>query len=176
MLFIFKSIEKFILKFKLKLFLKSLHLEEIYSINPAECLGWDTIGDYAIDDLKTSIDSIEDKTLGKHLQYLVDSKNIKRDSEIYLKANIRKEYWNKLIHDKYDKPSKNKLIRIAFALELNCSEVYELLEVAGYSFRPNHQDYAIKWFFERNIYDLIEIDELLISLGLVSIFNDKELA
>lgn len=175
MLFIFKSLKKFILKSQLKRFLKIVY-PDIYSCNPDEFLGWATLDNNDIDDLRKSIASIDTKTLGKHLQYLVDSKNIKKDSEVYFKADISKEYWNKLLNDKYDKPSKNKLIRIAFALNLNCSEVHDLLEVAGYSFKPNHQDCAIKWFFEKNIYDLIEIDDLLTSLGLVGIFNDKDLA
>lgn len=177
MLHIFKY---FKLKYELKKFIEYAPNKLIFPLlifdeNISFCVR-DPSDFKAIEDLKKTIYKAKNKTLGEYIQYLVDSKNIKNDSIIYIKANIPKEYWNKLIHDKYTNPSKIKLVRIGLALELDLVEINELLKMAGYCFKPNQQDCAIIWFFEKKIYDTIQVDKLLSSVGLDSIYSDKALA
>ena len=77
--------------------------------------------------------SSTEQTLGQYLQSLVDKRGLK-DSEVYKKANISKEYWNKLINDKYKNRSKYKLILISIALELPLDEVEKLFNIAAIPF------------------------------------------
>ncbi|MFD3156704.1 hypothetical protein ACFIJ5_07560 [Haloimpatiens sp. FM7330] len=129
------------------------------------------LSDFQFSDLKNTIQDSKNMTLGRYIQYLVDSKGIKKDSIVYTKANLTKEYWSKLINNKTANPSKYKIIRIGLALKLNCKEINELLKVAGYSFKPNNRDSAIIWFFDNHIYDFPDIDELLTTLNLEPIFD-----
>lgn len=107
--------------------------------------------------------SFKEKTLGEYLQYLVDSKGIEKDSDVYKKACVSREDWHKLIRDKRKSPSKKYLFAIAVALELTLSEVIELLERAGYTFIPSNSfDSIFVLIFNYKIYDPFRIDKLLV--------------
>lgn len=115
------------------------------------------------------------RTLGQHLQYLVDSRDIINDSEIYNRALLNRSYWNRLIHDKISNPSKNKLLRIGIALELNNAELDELLCKAGYTLKDDARDAGLHFIISKNEYDLDVIDDLLTNEGLNSVFDVSEL-
>lgn len=117
--------------------------------------------------------SYNEKTLGEYLRDLVDTKNIRKDSDIYNKACIRRDYWYKLIYGKIKNPSKIYLYAIAISLELTLPEVIELLERAGYTFMPSDDfDTAIIHILKNNIYNPDDVDYILVDkLNLPSLFT-----
>lgn len=133
------------------------------------------LSSYEFENFRTTISNSENITLGQYLQKLLSKKNIEKDSIIYNKANIRKDYWHRLLNNKIANPSRNKLIRIGIALELTGTEINELLKKVGYAFRGDSQDCAILWFFNNKNYDLEAIDDTLTKCKLSSIYDDKEL-
>lgn len=127
-----------------------------------------------INSFKEAVNSSSKKrTLGEHLLYLVHLKGIQKDSDVYNKVNIRKDYWSRLISDKINKPSKYKLLLIGISLELTLYEVIELLESVGYTFIPSNSfENAIFTVFEQEIYKINDIEEIFVDmLKLPSIFD-----
>ncbi len=133
-----------------------------------------SLSNYQINSFKEAVNSSsKNRTLGEHLLYLVDLKGIQKDSDVYNKVNIRRDYWSRLISDKINNPSKYKLLLIGISLELTLYEVIELLESAGYTFIPSNSfEKAIFTIFEQEIYKINDIEEVFVDmLKLPSIFD-----
>ena len=82
-----------------------------------------------------------------------NKKNNTKDSDIYKKANITKEHFNKIINQKI-RPQKKMLI----AKE----EIDKLLNHAGFTFTNTSKfDIIIMFCLEKNIRDIITINEIL---------------
>lgn len=114
-------------------------------------------------------------TLGQYIRNLVDQRNIK-DSEVYLNANLPKEYWHKLVHDKVPSPSINRLIRIGCALKLSDNEMFDLLANAGHGLDilKNIKFIIIAFCFNEKIYSLPDIESLLSKYCDSSIYDSNE--
>ncbi|CBH21373.1 protein of unknown function [Acetoanaerobium sticklandii] len=121
-------------------------------------------------EIEQVIKKSDNTSLGLYIQRLVQSKG-KRDPIIYMKANLSKDYWNKLINNRIENPSKYRMIRIGLALNLDCEEMNNLLKKAGHSFTNNNKDSLLIWFFDKNIYDINFIDEVMIKYDIEPIFN-----
>ena len=94
-----------------------------------------------------------------------NKKNNTKDSDIYKKANIPKEHFNKIINQKI-KPQKKPLIALGLALDLTKEEINELLRLAGiYLTNTNKFDLIIMFCLEKNIRDIITINEFLYEYG-----------
>ncbi|HPU63035.1 MAG TPA: hypothetical protein PK304_02670 [Mobilitalea sp.] len=88
------------------------------------------------------------------------------DAEIYKKAGIDRRHFSKIRCDKYYSPKKSTAIALCMALELNLEETQELLRLAGYSLsNSDTADLVVKFFIERNIYDLKAVNEALDYFG-----------
>ena len=116
------------------------------------------------------------ETLGEHLNSLLLDKRIKKDSEIYSKAHITRFYWSKIINNKLSVPSLNKLLRISAALRLALSETKDLLATAGYSLNElkNPKGIIVAYCFNEMIYDIYDIDEILLANNQPGIFDPGE--
>lgn len=88
----------------------------------------------------------------------------KKDSEIYNKANIDRRLFSKIRNNKDYHPSKNTIISLGLALELNEDEIVSFLNSASYSLPFNNKfDLIIRFCFINKIYDINEVNNLLYS-------------
>lgn len=91
---------------------------------------------------------------------LIDERNLK-DSDVYNKVHMDRRLFSKIRNNDYH-PSKETIILLGIALELNEKEIDELLESASYSLpKNNHYDLIIRFCFINKIFKLDEINELL---------------
>ena len=94
-----------------------------------------------------------------------NKKNNTKDSDLYKKANIPKEHFNKIINQKI-KPQKKPLIALGIALDLTKEEIEKLLNSAGFSFTNTSKfDIIVLFCLEKNIRDIITINEFLYENG-----------
>ena len=112
--------------------------------------------------------------INEYLNQTLDKKNFqttlfnfidktdKKDSEIYNKAYIDRRLFSKIRSDSTYHPSKNTVISLGIALELNINEFEELLNSASYSLpKNNYFDLIIRFCIEEKIYNIIEINNYL---------------
>lgn len=86
----------------------------------------------------------------------------KKDSDIYNKANIDRRLFSKIRSDKNYHPSKNTVIALGLALNLNEDEIVSLLNSASYYLPMNNKfDLIIRFCFINKIYDINEVNNLL---------------
>lgn len=91
----------------------------------------------------------------------IDSKELK-DSDVYNKVHVDRRLFSKIRSDSDYHPSKETVILLGLALELNEVEIEELLNSASYSLPKNNvYDLIIRFCFIEGIYDLTEVNNLL---------------
>lgn len=95
------------------------------------------------------------------LFHFIDERNLK-DSDVYNKVHIDRRLFSKIRSDKNYHPSKETILLLGFALELNEEENVRLLDSASYSLpKNNYYDLIIRFCFIHKIYKLTEVNELL---------------
>ena len=105
------------------------------------------------------------ESFGKHLQMLINKKELK-NSGVYAAANISKQYFSKLLKDQV-KPSKEKVLALAVGLHLNLDETVDFLRLAGYALSPISQtDKVVEFFIENEDFNVIKINIVLFDYGL----------
>lgn len=115
--------------------------------------------------LEDILKDVYKQSFGKYLQQLINKKGLK-NSSVYAKANISKQYFSKLLNDQI-KPSKEKMLALAVGLELNLDETVDFLKFAGYALSPISQtDKVVEFFIEHRQYNVIKIDMALFDYGL----------
>ena len=110
-------------------------------------------------------DYINESNKESHFQELlfkyIDDKNLK-DSDVYNKVHIDRRLFSKIRSDINYHPSKETILLLGFALELNEEEIVRLLDSASYSLpKNNYYDLIIRFCFIHKIYKLTEVNELL---------------
>lgn len=91
----------------------------------------------------------------------IDSKDLK-DSDVYNKAGIDRRLFSKIRTDQNYHPSKETIILLSLALELNEDEMLSLLNSASYTLPKNNvYDLIIRFCFINKIYDINEVNNLL---------------
>ena len=119
-------------------------------------------GKKSLDDI---LKGIYKESFGKHLQMLINKKELK-NSSVYAAANISKQYFSKLLKDQV-KPSKEKVLALAVGLHLNLDETVDFLRLAGYALSPISQtDKVVEYFIENEDYNVIKINIVLFDYGL----------
>ena len=100
-------------------------------------------------------------TLNQLLFELIDRSG-EKDSDIYKKAGIDRKLFSKIRSNPNYHPSKNTIIALALALQLNPDETEDLLSTGGYSLSDSSiSDLIITYFLEKNIYDLFTVNAAL---------------
>jgi len=84
------------------------------------------------------------------------------DSEVYNKVHIDRRLFSKIRSDINYHPSKETVILLGLALELNEDEFLNLLNSASYSLpKNNNYDLIIRFCFLEGIYKVMDVNELL---------------
>ncbi|MCM3665149.1 hypothetical protein M3204_12085 [Mesobacillus subterraneus] len=113
-------------------------------------------------EIETFIAQKRKPTLQKVLFNFIDKKGAASDAEIYKKAGIDRRHFSKIRSNPEYRPSKNTVIALALALELNKKETDKLLSSAGYSLSDSETfDLVIQFCIERKIYEIEQVNYAL---------------
>lgn len=81
------------------------------------------------------------------------------DSEVYKKAGIDRRHFSKIRSNPDYHPSKNTVIALALALELDYRRAIKLLGTAGYALSDSETfDLVITFCFEKKIYNIDDVN------------------
>ena len=112
-----------------------------------------------ISDLETSVDSAG-TWFRDYLFNLIRPKLT--EVEVYKKAKLDRRLFSKIRKNKFYIPSRQTILAIAIAMQLDLEETNSLLEKAGYLLsKGRKEDVIIEYFIENKIYDLFLINEVL---------------
>ena len=115
--------------------------KRLYNMTEEYCTSESNINNY-INENK------DENTFQTKLFYYIDSKNLK-DSDVYNKVSIDRRLFSKIRSNKDYHPSKETIILLGIALELNESEIVDFLESASYSLPKNSTyDLIIRFCFK----------------------------
>ncbi|MBR4152894.1 MAG: XRE family transcriptional regulator [Selenomonadaceae bacterium] len=101
-------------------------------------------------------------------QYLLSciTKRGLSETEIYKKAHLDRRIFSKLRNEENYMPSERTLWAILLAMELNIDEAKEILNEGGFALSyTNKEDVIIRYFFEKRIYDIFLVNEVLDNYG-----------
>lgn len=89
------------------------------------------------------------------------------DAEVYHRANISRQLFSKIRGNESYRPSKQTVVALAIALELDMSATQDLLARAGFTLSKSSKfDVIVRFFIERGIYDLFQLNEVLFAYDL----------
>ena len=90
-----------------------------------------------------------------------------KDPDIYRRAGISRQHFNKMINDLEYQPTKRTVWQLVVGMQLNMNEARKLMEKAGFSMtRSSKTDLVMEYYILHRRYSIIEIDIALLDAGL----------
>ncbi len=130
------------------------NLEQACCLQNAQICDEENINDY----IKNNK---EESEFQKVLFKFIDKRQLK-DSDVYNKVHLDRRLFSKIRSDVNYHPSKETVILLGLALELNEKEIEELLLSASYSLPKNNEyDLIIRFCFIEGIYKISDVNDLL---------------
>lgn len=109
------------------------------------------------------------ETFSTKILHYIDEQG-RKDSEIYKKAGMDRKHFSKLRCDKNYRPTKDTVVALCLALELDVNKAVELLGLAGFSFSgSNERDLTILYCIQSRIYALVDVNQVLDYQGMKAI-------
>ena len=107
------------------------------------------------------IDELIFSSLSEYLELLISEKKL-RKSNVIKRSNLDKNYAYQIFNGNKEKPSRNKVIMLAFGMGLSVLETRKLLKVAGVSdlYARNPRDSIIIYCLNKGL-SLIDANEYL---------------
>ena len=100
-----------------------------------------------------------------YVYFLMKKHGIENPADIYNKVCISRQLWSSIISKK-SAPSLNVCVKIALGMHLDTHECKYLLKKAGYTLSSaNKAALIVRYAIENGIYDIFEVNELLIKNG-----------
>ncbi len=107
-----------------------------------------------------------ESTFVEFLRDMIREKEMK-DPDIYRRAGISRQHFNKMINDLEYQPTKRTVWQLIVGMQLNMNEAKKLMEKAGFSMtRSNKTDLVMEYYILHRRYSIIEIDIALLDAGL----------
>ena len=95
-----------------------------------------------------------------------------KDSEVYKRASMSRQLFNKILNKKGYVPSKNTILQLAVGLKLDVKKTRTLLEKAGYALsRSSRTDMVVRYYIENRTYNITLINISLDQYGLPLLGN-----
>ena len=149
------------------LYAKTISYSEAGKEKPAEANAAFASGAAVSSAVPLSAESLPDRmahlgdTFQERLLRLIDEQD-RTDPEVYKKANLDRKLFSKIRSNAAYRPSKNTVLALAIALELDLAQTKDLLARAGFAFSPSSKfDLIVQYCFEKRIYDIFEVNALL---------------
>ncbi|MGD9901571.1 MAG: hypothetical protein AB7S44_03435 [Spirochaetales bacterium] len=116
------------------------------------------------DDIKEIVSGVGE-SFSECLLKLIDKYKM-TDAEVYKRANVDRKLFSKIRSNRDYHPKKVTAVALAVGLRLNLDEAKYLLNKAGYTLsHSNKFDIIMEYFFSREIYDLFEINSILLEFN-----------
>ncbi len=130
-----------------------------------ECSSYDSDDEELYKNLNERVKHVED-SFSDYLMYLIESKGM-NNAEVYKRALVDKKVFSKIKNNPDYHPQKLTAMCLCIGAMLNLDESRDLLARAGYALSPSDKtDIIFKYFIEKGIYDMIELDIQLEEHGL----------
>lgn len=106
-------------------------------------------------------------------EYLDNNNLVHKDSIVYNRAGIDRRLFSKFRSDENYSFSRNNVLKLCIALELDLDKTCKLLESAGYSLSTTKDfDLIIRYYISNGIYDLDKINLSLYALTSTSLSRE----